>query len=277
MILPQPAILTLYGDYLLDRHDEVGIGSLITLFGNFGLSEHAVRAAVSRMCRAGLLKVRTKGRKSYYSLTRNGHTLLTIGAQRIFVRKDTVWDGTWNIVAYSIPEKERKNRDTLRRELVWLGFGVLGGSTMVSPYNMTQEVIDLAEKLHVIEHIQIFQAKQQGLTDARKVVSTCWDLDRIHEKYASFLSEYQPRYERWLQRLNSGETIEAYEYFVERFALIHEYRRLPFFDPDLPDELLPDDWLRPKAARLFQEYHDLLNDKATGYFNSVLEAYQRNK
>jgi phenylacetic acid degradation operon negative regulatory protein len=148
---------------------------------------------------------------------------------------------------------------------------------MVSPYDMTQEVIDLAEKLHVIEHIQIFQAKQQGLTDARKVVATCWDLDRIHEKYASFLSEYQPRYERWLQRLNSGETIEAYEYFVERFALIHEYRRLPFFDPDLPDELLPNDWLRPKAATLFQEYHDLLNDKATGYFNSVLEAYQRNK
>ncbi|MFC2071078.1 hypothetical protein ACFLTB_07950, partial [Chloroflexota bacterium] len=103
VVRPQSAILTLYGDYLLDRGGEIGIGSLIILFGNFGLSEYAVRSAVSRMCHAGLLKVRSKGRKSYYSLTGRGHSLLTTGAQRIFVRKDASWDGTWNIVTYSIP------------------------------------------------------------------------------------------------------------------------------------------------------------------------------
>ena len=272
-IRPQSAMLTLYGDYLLDRREEVGVGSLITLFGNFGLSEHAVRSAVSRMCRAGLLKARTIGRKSYYSLSRNGYNLLTKGAQRIFVRKNTRWDGTWNIVAYSIPEQERNIRDTLRRELIWMGYGVLGGSTMVSPYDLTPEVTTLAKKLGITEHIQIFQARQQGQTDAKRVVSTCWDLGRIHTKYASFLAEYQPRFENWLQRLQTDESIEASEYFVERFALIHEYRKLPFYDPDLPDELLPDDWLRPKATALFQEWHDLLTEKATEYFNSVLKAY----
>jgi len=266
-------MLTLYGDYLLNRRDEVGIGSLITLFGNFGLSEQAVRSAVSRMCRAGLLKVRNKGRKSYYSLTESGHNLLTKGAQRIFVRKNTTWDGTWNIVTYSIPEQERKTRDTLRRELVWMGYGVLGGATMISPYDLTQEVMELATKLGVIEHIQIFQARQRGLTDAKKVVAACWDLGRIHEKYASFMAEYQPRFENWLRRLRAGESIDASEYFVERFALIHQYRKLPFYDPDLPAELLPEDWLRPRAAALFQEYHDLLTEKANEYFDSVLEAY----
>ena len=147
---------------------------------------------------------------------------------------------------------------------------------MVSPYDMTQEVIELTEKLHVTGYVQIFKARQQT-TDGRNVVSTCWDLGRIHEKYARFLSEYQPRYESWLQRLKTGEIIEASEYFVERFTLIHEYRRLPFFDPDLPQELLPEDWLRPKAATLFQEYHDLLTEKATNYVNTALEAYQRGK
>jgi phenylacetic acid degradation operon negative regulatory protein len=272
-IRPQSAMLTLYGDYILERGDEVGIGSLITLFGNFGLSEQAVRSAVSRMCRAGLLKVRSRGRKSYYSLTPNGHSLLTKGAQRIFVRKDTSWDGTWNIVTYSIPEQERKTRDTLRRELIWMGYGALGGATMISPYDLTREVIELAEKLGVIEHIRIFQARQKGITDARKIISTCWDLGRIHEKYAGFIAEYQPRFDNWLWRLQAGEPVEPSEYFVERFALIHEYRRLPYFDPDLPDELLPEDWLRSRAAALFQEYHDLLTEKANEYFNSVLEAY----
>ena len=201
---PQSALLTLYGDYLLNRGEEVGIGSLIALFGNFGLSEQAVRSAVSRMCHSGLLKVRSEGRKSYYSLTADGHKLLTTGARRIFVRRDTSWDGTWNIVTYSISEQERKIRDMLRRELIWLGFGALAGATMISPYDLTREVIELAEKLGVIEHVRIFRAKQQGFSDARKIVSTCWDLDRIREMYASFMAEYQPRFETWLQRLQAG-------------------------------------------------------------------------
>jgi len=271
---PQSALLTLYGDYLLNRGEEVGIGSLITLFGNFGLSEQAVRSAVSRMCHAGLLKARSSGRKSYYSLTADGHNLLTTGARRIFVRRDTSWDGTWNIVTYSIPEQNRKTRDLFRRELGWMGYGSLGGATMISPYDLTPEVMELAERLDIIENIQIFQAKQQGLTDAKKVVSICWDLDRIHEKYASFIEQYQPRFEDRLRRIQSGEPVEASEYFAERFALIHEYRKLPFYDPDLPEKLLPESWLRSKAAALFQEYHDLLADKANEYFDSVTRDYE---
>ena len=60
---------------------------------------------------------------------------------------------------------------------------------------------------------------------------------------------------------------------MERFNLIDEYRRLPFFDPDLPLELLPENWLRPEATALFDEYHDSLTEKATEYFESVYNAY----
>jgi len=275
IIRPQSAMLTLYGDYLLGRREEIGIGSLITLLTNFGLSGQAVRSAVSRMCHANILKARSKGKKSYYSLMPRGHDLLTNGAQRIFIRKDTSWDGTWNIVTYAIPEEDRKMRDTLRRELIWMGYGALAGATMISPYDLTDKVMELAEKLGVVERIQIFRAEQQGLADARKIVSTCWDLDRIHDMYAKFMDKYQPRYENWLQRIQNNDNIEPSEYFLERFLLIHEYRKLPFYDPDLPGELLPENWLRPKAAALFQEFHDLLNDKATEYFNSVVEAYSK--
>lgn len=273
IIRPQSATLTLYGDYLLDRGEEIGIGSLITLFNNFGLSDQAVRSAVSRMCHADLLKVRSKGRKSYYSLTPRGHNLLSAGAQRIFVRKDTTWNGTWNIVTYTIPEEERKTRGTFRRELIWMGYGALSGATMISPYDLTGEVIKLAEQLGVIHRIHIFQARENGLTDAKEIVSSCWDLNRIHDMYYEFLEKYQPRYERWVERINGNEDIEAGEYFLERFLLIHEYRKLPFYDPDLPEELLPEDWLRPRAATLFQEFYDLLTDKAMEYFNSVVEDY----
>jgi phenylacetic acid degradation operon negative regulatory protein len=270
---PQAAILTLYGDYLLKRGGEIGIGSLIELLSSLGLSQQAVRSAVSRMCRAGLLKVRRVGRKSYYSLTKDGHQLLTKGAKRIFERKNSHWDGSWNIVTYSIPEQRRQARDRLRLELNWMGYGALTEATWISPYDLTKEVEELGESLRIRDYIQIFQARNQDLTDPKKMVSLGWDLSRIHQKYASFIQKYQPKLENHLRRRHASETIEPSECFVERFGLIHEYRKLPFFDPDLPTELLPEDWLRPKAAALFREYHELLADKANKYFDSVFNKY----
>lgn len=269
----QDAILTLYGDYLLKRGGEIGIGSLIKLLSNLGLSQQAVRSAVSRMCRAGLLKVRRVGRKSYYSLAEDGHQLLTKGAKRIFERKNSHWDGSWNIVTYSIPEQRRQARDRLRLELNWMGYGALTEATWISPYDLTKEVEELGERLQIRDCIQIFQARNQGLTDPKRMVSLGWDLSRIHQKYASFSQKYQPKLDNHLRRRRAGETIEPSECFVERFGLIHEYRKLPFFDPDLPAELLPEDWLRPRAAALFRGYHDLLADKANKYFDSVFNEY----
>jgi phenylacetic acid degradation operon negative regulatory protein len=267
-------MLTLYGDYVLHRGGEIGIGSLVTLLSNFGLSEQAIRSAVSRMCRSGLLKVRRTKRKSYYSLTGEGQKLLTEGAQRIFQRKNSHWDGKWNIVTYSIPESLRQARDRLRLELGWMGYGPLSEATWISPYDQTREVRSLLKKLKIEEYVHIFNARHQGGTDSGELVSRCWDLGEIHRMYADFLSDYRPKLEEHRKRLEAGETIEPSECFVARFNLIHEYRKLPFFDPDLPLELLPGNWLRPQAAALFDEYHGLLTEKANEYFDSACQNYR---
>jgi len=267
-------MLTLYGDYVLYRDGEIGIGSLVILLGNFGLSEQAIRSAVSRMCRSGLLRAKRINRKSYYSLTDEGHSLLTEGAQRIFKRKNSHWDNNWNIVTYSIPEPLRQARDRLRLELGWMGYGVLGEATWISPYDRTREVKNLLQRLNIEEYVNIFSAQHQGNTDPGKIVSRCWDLGKIHQKYADFLAEYRPKLEGHLKRLQAGEIIEPSECFVARFNLIHEYRKLPFFDPDLPLELLPDNWLRPQAAALFGKYHDSCTEKANEYFDSVCKSYR---
>jgi len=267
-------MLTLYGDYVLHRGGEIGIGSLVRLLSNFGLSEQAIRSAVSRMCRSGLLKARRTNRKSYYSLTSEGHSLLTEGAQRIFQRKQSHWDGNWNIVTYSIPERMREARDRLRLELGWMGYGALGEATWISPYDRTREVKNLLQRFNIEEYVHIFSAQHQGSTDPKIIVARCWDLGKIHQKYADFLTEYRPKLEGHLKRLQTGETIEPSECFVERFKLIHEFRKFPFFDPDLPQELLPENWLRPQAAALFDEYHDSLTEKANEYFDSVSKNYR---
>jgi phenylacetic acid degradation operon negative regulatory protein len=266
-------MLTLYGDYVRHRGGEIGIGSLIKLLSNFGLSENSIRSAVSRMCRAGILKVRRNRSRSYYSLSDEGLSLMSKGERRIFERKRTGWNGLWNIVVYYIPEENREARDRLRRELAWMGFGPLTTATWISPHDLTDEVIELAEKLKVKPYIQIFQTRDRDSNDPAGIVSRCWDLKKIHERYDRFIKEYRSRMEAYRKRTEGGEDIPQSEYFVERFKLIDDYRRLPYLDPDLPEELLPDNWLRSEAVDIFGQYHAMLTEKANKYFDSVIAEY----
>ncbi|MDP2729727.1 MAG: PaaX family transcriptional regulator C-terminal domain-containing protein [Dehalococcoidales bacterium] len=270
---PRATILTLYGDYVRHRGGEIGIGGLIELLANFSLSEQSIRSAVSRMSRAGLFKVRHNGLRSYYSLTEAGFDLLDKGAQRIFERKTSGWDGTWSVVVYFIPEEKREARDKLRQELNWAGYGPLSTATWISPHDSSREIAEIIARLQIKEYVQMFKAKLRDFTNPQSIISRCWDLHLIHEKYASFLNEYSSKLEDYQGRFQDGEPIEASWCFVERFKLIHQYRRLPFFDPDLPEELLPKDWLRSQAADLFHQYHDLLAEKANEYFEFVFNQY----
>ena len=266
-------MLTLYGDYVRYHGVEIGIGGLIKLLGNFGISEQAVRSAVSRMCSAGLLKARHQGTKSYYALTDEGLRLIKEGERRIFQRKGGNWNGYWSVVVYFVPEGQREDRDELRQELTWLGYGPLSTATWVSPHDLSKEVEELVNKLEIREFVQIFQARHLGFSNAESIISRCWDLERIHTRYADFITEHRAKLDDYQRRTNNDEEIEPGEAFTERFKLIHEYRRLPYFDPDLPEELLPKDWLRSKASNMFYEYHDILAEKANKYFDSVLKAY----
>lgn len=155
----------------------------------------------------------------------------------------------------------------------WIGYGPLTTATWVSPRARTTEVEEIVRKLGIKEYVRIFQSRQLNGSDERSILLKCWDLKKIHKKYASFIDEHRPRLDDHLGRLKAGEAIEPSECFVERFKLIDEYRRLPYFDPDLPEELLPGDWLRGQARGLFDEYHALLTGKANEYFDSVLASY----
>lgn len=261
-------VLTLYGDMRF-RNEETWVGTLLQLLGNFGLSEQAIRSALSRMCRKDLLRARHIGKRSYYSLTPRGATLLAKGARRIFERREEPWDGMWHLVIYSIPEQQREIRDRFRQELGWMGYGPLGNATWISPHDLSGEVRELAQSLGVSQYVEVFSAHHRGFTSPEALVARCWELERIHQGYHHFLDTYTPRFEESRARLQRGEALAPAECFVERFLLSHEYRRLPFFDPDLPLELLPRGWLRPQAAGLFLNYHSLLSPKANQYFDSV--------
>ena len=273
-IRPQSMIVTLYGDYIRHAGGSIWIGSLIRLLSYFGLSQQAVRSTVSRMTRRDLLRIDRIGPRSYYSLTGKSAKWIEDGAARIFhfQAPRTAWDRQWRLVTYSVPESQRESRDRLRQELSWMGFGMLTSALWISPHDFGSEVEHLAESLSVRSRVEIFTARHDGFADLRTIVNRCWDLPKINARYLGFIEKYQPAYEEHCRRLAEGGDVEPSQYFVRRFNLIHEYRRFPFIDPELPAELLPPDWRGTAAANLFREYHDLLADKANAFFYSVFQS-----
>lgn len=271
MIRPRSMIFTLYGDYIRPRGGQIWIGSLVKLLAPFGWSDQAVRSAVSRTVQKGWLQIVKAEGKSYYSLTERGEQLLAEGTRRIFERRAALWDGEWRMLTYSIPENQRELRDELRTQLSWLGYGLLSNATWLCPHDLEREVAALVARLGIEERVEIFVGRHRGFLDDRALAARCWNLAEINARYAAFLAKYRPCYDEHGRRLDSGEEVPDVECFVQRVLLIHEYRKFPFSDPQLPRELLPDRWLGDDAAGLFHAYHSLLGGRANRFCDAVFE------
>ena len=263
-------IFTLYGDYIRHRGGEAWTGSLIEFLGLFGLSGQAVRSTLSRMSRNGWLQSRKVSRYSFYSLTPKCLELLEEGAQRIFQPRHDPWDGQWHLLTYSIPESKRHLRRRLRKQLLWLGFGTLNHATWISPRDLGPEVAQVVKNLRVAPYVELFAGGRWVFGSDEEIVSRGWNLKELNDYYASFIARYEPPFRECRAQAERGDSLDPKACFEQRFMLIHEYRSSPYVDPNLPVELLPDDWLGERATLLFQQYRDLLADEAETFVDSVL-------
>ena len=57
--------------------------------------------------------------------------------------------------------------------------------------------------------------------------------------------------------------------FRAQTLLVHEWRRFPFLDPELPDDMLPARWPRGRAHALFHERHAAWDDTARAWFATL--------
>ncbi|MFT9849762.1 phenylacetic acid degradation operon negative regulatory protein PaaX [Aneurinibacillus sp. REN35] len=267
----QSMLFTIYGEYIRHYGNEIWVGSLTRLMSEFGLTEQAIRAAISRMMKQGWLESRKIGNRSYYKMSTRGKKRLDEAAKRIYKEVSDEWDGKWRIVCYNIPEEKRGLRDKLRKELSWMGFGMLANSTWISPHNLINRVKDISELYDINEHIEFFDCDHFGWSTPEQLVKRCWDLNEINDKYQEFVKEYSPRFNELKQRIENADKIQDSYCFVEKTILVHEYRKFLFIDPNLPEVLLPDFWVGKEADRLFRNYYQLLNEGAIRFFHANFE------
>jgi phenylacetic acid degradation operon negative regulatory protein len=263
-------LFTLFGDYIQFYGGEIWIGSLIKLLEEFGHTSQSVRAAISRMSKQGWIESHKEGNRSYYSMTERGKRRLIDAARRIYKLQEESWDHKWRMLVYNIPEEKRQVRDALRQELVWSGFGMLANSCWVTPLNLEDQVKDMFERYEVASYVDFFQADYKGPRDSKTLVEKCWNLDEINERYEQFIDRYATILDKYKELDRAGQLQDA-DCFVQRAQLVHEYRKFLFYDPGLPEDLLPKTWRGNQAAHLFQDLYRILAVPSNRFFESVYE------
>lgn len=266
---PQDLVVTLLGTYVRPFGRAVWSGGLVMLLREFGFSDGAARAALTRLVRRGLIARVRSGRLVHYSLTPRCERLLIEGDGRIFTLGRLPADaGPWTILWHQIPEERRLERTRLGRRLRFLGFGSVQDSVWVSPHDHSSEVADLVGELGVADVATVFVARvgpgdgsDLGLST---LVARAWDLSELGGRYEAFCSGF----ERYL----AVEALSDREAFLVRTRLMHLFRGFAQLDPELPDELAPLSGPRTRAADIFDALYTGLAASSQRHFDAVTSA-----
>nr|WP_247665258.1 PaaX family transcriptional regulator C-terminal domain-containing protein [Nocardiopsis sp. B62] len=257
---PRSLIVSFFGSYARDVGGWIGVSDLIALMAGLDVDGPAVRSAVSRLKRRGLLTPERLGGVAGYRLSDQGRRTLAEGEQRIFGhRVARVQDG-WVLVVFSVPESERRRRHALRAQLTRLGFGTTAAGVWIAPAHLAEQARAALRDLGLEEHAELFHASYLDFRDLTASVSRWWDLPALQAMYQGFLDEHEPVATAWRRRgarTHQEPGLRAAA-FADHLRAVDAWRRMPFLDPGLPPELLPDRWAGSRAARVFFELHALL-------------------
>ena len=115
--VPRSLLMTFFGAFLRRLGGWIAVADLVALMGDLDLDEQAVRSAVSRLKRRGVIDSERRAGAAGYRLTAHGLAILEAGDGRIFGRDDGDGrGGDWLLVVFSIPEERRALRQIVEDE-----------------------------------------------------------------------------------------------------------------------------------------------------------------
>jgi phenylacetic acid degradation operon negative regulatory protein len=254
-------LLTLLGEFALPHGGSIWTSTIVETMAALGVAERNARQAVARLQDQGVITARRVGRRARWQLSDSGRNLLIAGTERIygFGADGRAWDGHWLVVLASVREEQRGKRHHLRSQLAFAGFGFLGPGVAISPHVDREELAnDVLRQLDLLDEAAVLRAEVGSLVPAEALLTRAWDLDAIAAGYRQFVTRFESRH-----------PTSARARFVALAELVHEWRRFPFGDPEIPAQLLPRHWPGEHAKRLFDDRHAAWSPAANAWYEEI--------
>lgn len=226
-------LLTALGEFAFNDATLLRTSSLIYVLHGLGVSERSARQAVARTAAAGWIEGERHGREVWWALTREGRALLSSGRRRVRSLGGVAepWDGRWLVIIVEGAHGDRALRHRLYTELRTAGFGRPVPGVWLSPHRSReprarQVISDLG--LSSSAYSFVGPAASVGQRD-EDIVASAWDLAPLRAAYDDILEEF-----------SGAAPKDADEVLFTHLRVVHAWQGLPFADPLLPEQLLPD-------------------------------------
>lgn len=149
------------------------------------------------------------------------------------------WDKSLYLVTYDVPEVQKVHRELLRKFINKLGATILQKSVWIIPYN-PQETLRAFLEEHNLSGVVIISKLGKdaaiGEEGFKSLIRRLYKLDRLNERYAEYL------------RMFGSQKIKNLFGATKYLSILRD-------DPQLPFQLLPDDWLGDKAYILYSKLY----------------------
>lgn len=260
---PRSLIVTIYGLYARETGGWIPVSALIELMSQFGVDAPAVRSAISRLKRRGVLLSERRPGSAGYSLSDDARAFIEAGDRRIFERPERHDEG-WVLALFSVPESERHRRHQLHARFDWLGFGTVMAGVRIAPAHMIEDAKRELSRVGLAAYVEYFVAEYASEDETLKRVPRWWDLDALQAQYEAFLVKHADA----THRLDDPSSPR--DAFVGYITVLTAWRRLPYLDPGLPASALPSTWSGTRAADEFFAIRERLDGPAHDFARSVI-------
>ncbi|GLB69127.1 PaaX family transcriptional regulator [Arthrobacter mangrovi] len=257
-------IITIFGVYGRPAGRALKVSTVVGLMSVLGYEPASVRSSISRLKKKGVLVPQAVDGAVGYALAEELEPHMIIGDERIFSPRSQGANEPWLMVSYSVPEAQRKNRQIIRTGLTRLGFGTVVPGLSIAPAHLRAEVMEYMTKHGVTEYVDYFASEPIGPGGMRQRVAQWWNLESLESHYREFVDLYEHEVAKWSTH-TSTDLVSLRAAFQLYIPLLTHWRRLPYLDPGLPIEFLPDGWMGIRARRAFTELHRSIAPLAAAY------------
>lgn len=254
-------LLVILGEFVWPGGQPVWSSILLDALAELDVEPNAARKALHRTSESGLIVAHREGRRVKWSVTPRGDRILSAGYERTYGwdTRDTSWDGRWLLLSVTVPESLRNLRHHLQTRLTWAGLGSPTPGQWLTPHwERGDEVARIVTELGLGDQAHSVVGAIGPVGDEHRLVQTAWDLDRLGLEYADFIATYagmRPTTDR--------------DCFRSRVALVQDWRRFPYVDPDLPKQFLPAAWPGFEATRVFRDRYNAWKARSTRHWRRL--------
>ncbi|KAA9004953.1 hypothetical protein F4V43_10045 [Paenibacillus spiritus] len=236
--------------YMIQHRHVITAAELIEIYKDRGKTEQTIRNALSSLKQKGYILAEERR----YTLTESG-TAFIQSLQLKISGSNSEWDGRWHVVMFRIPEQFRSLRNTFRRELVQIGYGLLYDGVFICPYNRCASVMQVARLTGLEKWIRMGSLDLEHGPVTADLAEQIWPVQAVNEKYGLFSAWASAQIDKWsAAAANPAAEPSPWNVLLLVLELGERFGEILLEDPFLPEQLLPKPWQKEQAWELYNQH-----------------------